>query len=326
MEFEFPKPEKAIKFLEEFKDKKKELNLYNNNENLKNFLEVNNSKYNISQSKIDILLYNFEKNTVFNFLDENKKLAFILLQRGKLNYSLPQEKIYKLFLYFYGAVPIEELGKILYKLSDKSIRKLDFKSFIENNISELFNTYNFPKNLSGEYPLLRELIPLIKENNGLLKKMEYWEENFLEYLGGEYETKFVKDIIKKFLKRIDGVVYDFFEENNEIKIEKILIRRKKVNKRLYKITIINLIKKDDIVFIEEEKNKSKSFISENEKYFLFYHKGINKITLENLNEDNLVKENIFTEFSLLTALEYDYPLNKIYSIKMKLKRLFSKEK
>ena len=58
-----------------------------------------------------------------------------------------------------------------------------------------------------------------------------------------------------------------------------------------------------------------------EKYFFYFEKE------KNIPEDLKIKdENKLNIMSVLENLKYNYSLNKIYSIKMKLKRLFSKEK
>lgn len=322
MDFNLPKPEKTSSLLNEFQKNKKDLNMFNDEEQLVNFLEKNSTGYNLKE-KIEVILDNFEKNTLFLYKDQNKIKLFEFLNKSEVVFNVPENILYKMYFYFSGVIEVEELKKLLSKYSGNTVNKLDFKKFIKKNSSRLFREYSFPKNLNGEYHILSELADLIQERPEVLKNLGYWQENILKYLvDKDIDSKILKNIYKVVLKKFSKEVAVFFEKNNKVVIKNIIIEFQELNDKNFKLIKVNL-EKGDILILGEEvilKNENNN-IEKKENYFWYFEKE------KNIPEDLKIKdENKLNIFSILDNLKYNYSLNKIYSIKMKLKRLFSKEK
>lgn len=320
MDFNFPRPEKTLSILNDFQRTKKMLNEFDEEEKLVRFLDRNATRYNIS-GKIDVVLHNFEKNTLFLFNDDNKVKIFDFLDRSELRYNVSENLIYKMYLYFSGKIDEKELKSLLIRYSGDNIKKLNFRWFIEKNSSELFDNFNFPKILNGEYFILEELGKLIQEKPNILKNLEYWQENILKYLvDKDINKEILEKIYKEILKNYDEKVSIFFEKNKKIEIKSIIIEFKNIGKRNFKIIKIELEKNDMIILGENVLLKNKKIIFDKKEKYLWYlkNKKVEKLKLKS--------ENIFTKYSLLDALEKNYSLNKFYSIQLKLKRFFSEIK
>lgn len=322
MEFNLPRPEKTLSLLNEFQKTKKILNVFDEEEKLVNFLERNTNNYNV-RGKIEVILHNFEKNTLFLYKDQNKIELFKFLNRSEIVYNVPENILYKMYLYFSGVVEKEELKRLLTKYSGNTMKNLNFKEFVKRNSSKLFTEYSFPKELNGEYLILSELADSIQEKPKILKDLEYWQENILKYIvDKEIDRSILDGIYKEILKNYDKEVETFFEKNKKIKIKNIIIEFKNLNNKNFRLIRVKLEKNDIIIFAENIILKTnKGYMEKKEKYFFYFEKE------KNIPEDLKIKdENKLNIMSVLENLKYNYSLNKIYSIKMKLKKLFSKEK
>ena len=114
----------------------------------------------------------------------------------------------------------------------------------------------------------------------------------------------------------------FFNKNKKVAIKNIIIEFQELNNRNFKLIKLNLEKNDILILGENVILKNiNSNMMKKERYFWYFKKEKN--ILENLKLKN---SNKFDIFAILEHLKYNYSLNKLYFIKIKLKRLFSKEK
>lgn len=322
MDFNLPRPEKTLSLLNDFQKTKKILNVFDEEEKLVNFLERNSSRHNL-KGKIEVVLHNFEKNTLFLYDDKNKKKLFEFLNRSEIIYNVSESILYKMYFYFSGIVEKEELRRLLIKYSGNTIKNLDFKEFIKKNSSKLFNEYSFPKELNGEYLILNELADSIQEKPKILKDLEYWQENILKYIiNKDIDKNILDNIYKEILKNYDKEVEIFFEKNKKVRIKNIIIEFKNLNNENFRLIVVKLEKNDILILAENVILKTnKGYMKKKEKYFFYFEKE--KDIPQEFKIDTKNKLNLFL---MMENLKYNYSLNKIYSIKMKLKKLFFKEK
>lgn len=211
MELKFAKPNKSLLTLHELQKNKKKLNSFKNEDNINYFLENNRSNHNI-KNKVDLILSNFEENTLFLYSDKSKYKLFDFLEKSEIEYNLKESLIYKMYLYFYGFTEDERLKKLLLKYSENKNKKINFKYFIESHSKELFQSeYNFPKTLNAKYKALNEIIFLIENNYKILEDLEYWEQNFLEYLNSSenFDRKIITKINNKILEKANSKIAIF---------------------------------------------------------------------------------------------------------------------
>ena len=322
MEFNLPRPEKTLSLLNEFQKTKQILNVFDEEEKLVNFLKNNSTRYKL-KGKIEVILHNFEKNTLFLYRDKNKIELFKFLNRSEIIYDVSESILYKMYFYFSGVIETEELKRLLIKYSGNTIKRLNFKEFIKNNSSRLFTEYSFPKDLNGDYYILNEVAELIEEKPEILKNLEYWQENILKYLiNKDLDKETLKKIYKVVLKSYSKEIEVFFNKNKKVAIKNIIIEFQELNNRNFKLIKLNLEKNDILILGENVILKNiNSNMMKKERYFWYFKKEKN--ILENLKLKN---SNKFDIFAILEHLKYNYSLNKLYFIKIKLKRLFSKEK
>ena len=124
------------------------------------------------------------------------------------------------------------------------------------------------------------------------------------------------------LKSYNKEVEVFFNKNKKVVIKNIIIEFQELNNQNFKLIKLNLEKNDILILGENVILKNiNSNMMKKERYFWYFKKEKN--ILENLKLKN---SNKFDIFAILEHLKYNYSLNKLYFIKIKLKRLFSKEK
>ncbi len=309
MDFSLVRPDKVLLALNELQKTKKVLTRFENNKNLENFLKNNELKYN-NKNKIDLLINNFEQNTLFLYSNESAEELFNFLNKSNIEYSLSESLIYKMYLYFYGYVEKNKLESMLFRYSGNTLNNIDFKKFIELNVKKIFQkNNNFPKVLNGEYKLLSELVELIQKDLKILKYLEPWEENILEYLQNIDKEK-LKFIYKEILKKIDLNISNFFNSNKKVTIKNINVEYTYIKNIYYKIIKIKLKKEDILISIQK--------ISSKEKIGFYYlEKDLKNIS----NFERAKKIQILDEYDLINTLKNNYSLNKIYLLKKIIKRI-----
>lgn len=309
MDLNFARPNKTLSILDELKKTKNILNCFKKEEGIENFLKKNKNKYNI-KSKIDLIISNFEENNIFLYSNKNTKNIFNFLSKSKIKYELEEALIYKLYFYFYGYIPEEELKEMLFQYSNNKLKNLDLKKFIEENKKELIRgKCNFPKKLNGEYLFLKEIAELIDKEEVVLKDIDGWEENIFKYISS---TKIRNMLIEKIMKRLNKKICLFFQINKKVEIKDIIIDYKHYKESYYKIIKVKLQKQDNLVFI-----RNLNLNTERNIYYL--EKNFNDILEIEKN-----KKVILNEYDLIKVLKKNYSLNKIYLLKEMLKKLFNK--
>lgn len=309
MDFSLVRPNKVLSALNELQKTKKVLTRFENNKNLENFLKNNESKHN-NKNKIDLIINNFEQNTLFLYSNENAEELFNFLNKSNIEYSLSESLIYKMYLYFYGYVEKNKLESMLFRYSGNTLSNLDFKKFVEINIKNLFQKNNkFPRILNGEYKLLSELIDLIQENLKILNFLEPWEENLLIYLQDINREK-LKIIYKEILKKIDLNISNFFKNNKKIIIKNINIEYKYIKDIYQKITKIKLEEGDILISFQKVGHKEK-------RSFYYLERDLKNISSFERTE----KIQILNEYDLINVFKNNYSLSKIYLLKQKIKRI-----
>ena len=129
MRIEIRRPVKTLKILNEFEHTRKILNEFSCEENAINFLRNNRNNYS-NKRKLDVILNNIEKNTLFLFSDSLKSDVFIFLENHNFERILKENEFYKLYLYFTGAIDKLRLENFLQRYSKRGFVP-DFKGFIE---------------------------------------------------------------------------------------------------------------------------------------------------------------------------------------------------
>lgn len=310
MDFSLVRPNKVLSALNELQRTKKVLTRFENNKNLKIFLKNNELKYN-NKNKIDLVINNFEQNTLFLYSNENAEELFDFLNKSNIEYSLSESLIYKMYLYFYGYIEKNKLESMLFKYSGNTLNNLDFKKFIEMNAKKIFQkNNNFPKALNGEYKLLSELVELVQKDLKILKYLEPWEENILGYLQNIDKEK-LKFIYKETLKKIDLNISNFFNSNKKVTIKNINVEYTYIKDIYYKIIKIKLEEGDILISIQKINNKQKRDL-----YYL-------ERDLKNIfSLERVGKVQILNEYDLINTLKNNYSLSKIYLLKQTIKRIF----
>lgn len=309
MDFSLVRPNKVLLALNELQRTKKVLTRFENNKSLENFLKNNELKYN-NKNKIDLIIDNFEQNTLFLYSNENVEELFNFLNKSNIEYRLSESLIYKMYLYFYGYIEKNKLESMLFKYSGNTLNDIDFKKFIEMNAKKIFQkNNNFPKVLNGEYKLLSELVELIQKDLKILKYLEPWEENILEYLQN-IEGKKLEVIYKEALKKIDLNISKFFDINKKIVIKSIIIEYKYIKEVYHKITKIKLEEGDILISVQKVNHKEK-------RNFYYLERDLKNISSFERSE----KIQILNEYDLINTLKNNYSLNKIYLLKKIIKRI-----
>ena len=273
-------------------------------------MKNNELKYN-NKNKIDLIINNFEQNTLFTYSNENAEELFDFLNKSNIEYSLSEPLIYKMYLYFYGYIEKNKLENMLLRYSGNTLSGIDLKKFIEINAKDLFQKNNrFPKMLTGEYKALSELVELIQENLKILKFLQPWEENILQYLQGIDKEK-LTIIYKNALANMDLNISKFLNINKNIVIKNITVEYKYIKDIYQKITKIKLEEGD--IFISFQKANSKE-----KRNFYYLERDLKNI----FNFERTEKTQILNEYDLIKVLKYNYSLNKIYLLKQMIKRIF----
>lgn len=313
MDVNFIRPNKTLSALNELQKIKKILTRFENNKNVENFLKNNKLEYN-NKRKIDLIINNFEENTLFLYPKENVENLFDFLNKSKIEYQLPEILIYKMYLYFYGNIEEIELKSMLNRYSGNSIKNIDFKKFIEENKEKLFHKkYNFPRVLNGEYKILSEVGDLTQKDLKILKYLEAWEQNILKYLSNVEEEN-LKKIYEKVLKKIDSKIHTFFKSNKKILIKKIVVEYGYLKNIYYKVTKVKLKKGDILIFLQKINIKE-------EKEIYYLKKDF--VDIQALEKINKIK--ILNEYDLTKVLRSNYSLSKIYLFKQLIKRIRNKK-